>query len=516
MTKTNNIHTAIERIVAMDYLSIIDKYYSGQEELKALLLHHSRQVANKALELCAAHPEWQADTQFVEEAAMLHDIGIIRCNAPSIHCHGAEPYICHGHIGAEMLRHEGFARHARVAERHTGSGLKDPTKTMDGRDRQRKVGGGRPSILDVYPHLPEHIDALINWRAPTFGSPTGGPMRIDKAMSERKIAEELETKWHEKVSSVAVHNLLPELGYSKMVNRKEKQLGEESPWRNEQFLYIAETSQQFMEEGNPIISIDTKKKEKVGEFKNNGKEWCLTGLPREVLDHDFLIKELGQVAPYGIYVLNNNTGFVNLGIDHDTSEFAGESIWRWWNTLGKSTFPNANKIYINSDGGGSNGSNRRAWKVELQRFADKTGLKVVVSHYPPGTSKWNKIEHRMFSYISRTWEGKPLVSIETIIDLIESTTTKTGLTIKCQLDTNKYDIGTITTDGMLSRINLTPRPAREGEEAECSKQLAIWNYTIEPRSQAEQEKAAKLDAEEILAEKTRTKRMRTKRSGATN
>ena len=174
--------------------------------------------------------------------------------------------------------------------RHTGSGLKDPTKTMDGRDRQRKVGGGRPSILDVYPHLPEHIDALINWRAPTFGSPTGGPMRIDKAMSERKIAEELETKWNEKVSSVAVHNLLPELGYSKMVNRKEKQLGEESPWRNEQFLYIAETSQQFMEEGNPIISIDTKKKEKVGEFKNNGKEWCLTGLPREVLDHDFLIK----------------------------------------------------------------------------------------------------------------------------------------------------------------------------------------------------------------------------------
>lgn len=400
--------------------------------------------------------------------------------------------------------------------RHTGSGLKDPTKTMDGRDRQRKVGGGRPSILDVYPHLPEHIDALINWRAPTFGSPTGGPMRIDKAMSERKIAEELETKWNEKVSSVAVHNLLPELGYSKMVNRKEKQLGEESPWRNEQFLYIAETSQQFMEEGNPIISIDTKKKEKVGEFKNNGKEWCLTGLPREVLDHDFLINELGQVAPYGIYVLNNNTGFVNLGIDHDTSEFAGESIWRWWNTLGKSTFPNANKIYINSDGGGSNGSNRRAWKVELQRFADKTGLKVVVSHYPPGTSKWNKIEHRMFSYISRTWEGKPLVSIETIIDLIESTTTKTGLTIKCQLDTNKYDIGTITTDGMLSRINLTPRPAREGEEAECSKQLAIWNYTIEPRSQAEQEKAAKLDAEEILAEKTRTKRKYTKRSGATN
>ena len=400
--------------------------------------------------------------------------------------------------------------------RYTGSNLKDPTKTMDGRDRQRKVGAGRPSILDTYPDLPAHIEQLINWRAPTFGSPMGGPIRIDRAMSERKIAEDLKKYWNEDISSVSLHYLLPKLGYSKMVNRKEKQVGEESPWRNDQFLYIAEISQQFMETGDPIISIDTKKKEKVGEFKNNGKEWCLKGLPREVLDHDFLIKELGQVAPYGVYVINDNTGFINLGMDHDTSESAAESIWRWWNTLGKNTFPNAKRLYINCDGGGSNGSNRRAWKVELQRFADRTGLTILVSHYPPGTSKWNKIKHRMFSYISRNWEGKPLCSVKNIIELIESTTTATGLNIRCQLDTNKYELGSIITDGMLDRIKLTPRPARAGEKADCSKQLAIWNYTILPRSLEEQITAAKLDEEEIAAEKAREKRNSGKKSKTSN
>ncbi len=234
--------------------------------------------------------------------------------------------------------------------KHTGSKLKDSTKTMDGRERQRKVGAGRPSVLDLYPDLPKHIDSLINWRSPTFGSPiVDGPIRLDKAMSERKISEELKNHWNENVSCVSLHYLLPELGYSKMVNQKEKQVGSESPWRNNQFLYIAEMSQLFMNAGDPIISIDTKKKEKVGEFKNNGEESCLKGLPREVLDHDFMIKELGQVAPYGVYVVNNNTGFINLGIDHDTSEFAVESIWRRWNTLGKNSFPEAKQIYINSD-----------------------------------------------------------------------------------------------------------------------------------------------------------------------
>jgi len=400
--------------------------------------------------------------------------------------------------------------------KHTGSKLKDPTKTMDGRDRQRKVGAGRPSILDLYPNLREHIDALINWRAPTFGSPMGGPIRIDKAMSERKIADALQECWNEKVSCVSLHYLLPQFGYSKMVNQKEKQVGAESPWRNEQFLYIAEISQEFMNSGDPIISIDTKKKEKVGEFKNNGKEWCLKGLPREVLDHDFMIKELGQVAPYGVYVINDNTGFINLGVDHDTSEFAVESIWRWWNTLGKSSFPEAKRIYINCDGGGSNGATRRAWKVELQRFADKTGLTVIVSHYPPGTSKWNKIEHRMFSYISRNWEGKPLISVETIIDLIESTTTKTGLFIRCQLDTNKYDLGSVITEGMLERLKITPRAAREKEDVACAKQLAIWNYTIQPRNAEEQAIATKLDTEEILAEKARVKRKYNKKTADSN
>ena len=229
-----------------------------------------------------------------------------------------------------------------------------------------------------------------------------------------------------------------------------------------------------------------------------------------------MIKELGQVAPYGVYVVNDNTGFVNLGVDHDTSEFAVESIWRWWNTLGKNSFPEAKQIYINCDGGGSNGSNRRAWKVELQRFADKTGLTVVVSHYPPGTSKWNKVEHRMFSYISRNWEGKPLLSVETIINLIESTTTRNGLSIQCQLDTNKYELGTPITDGMMDRIKITPRASRESEDVDCAKQLAIWNYTIQPRNEEEQAIATKMDAEEILAEKTRMKRKYTKKQKDSN
>ena len=225
---------------------------------------------------------------------------------------------------------------------------------------------------------------------------------------------------------------------------------------------------------------------------------------------------LSMVAPYGVYVVNDNTGFINLGIDHDTSEFAVESIWRWWNTLGISSFPDAKRIYINCDGGGSNGSNRRAWKVELQRFADKTGLTVVVSHYPPGTSKWNKIEHRMFSYISMNWQGKPLISVESIINLFENTTTKNGLTINCQLDTNKYETGSIITNGMLERVKITPRPAKENEEADCSKQLAVWNYTIQPRSQEEQRLAAKKDEEEIQAEKSRTKRTYKRKSETTN
>ena len=400
--------------------------------------------------------------------------------------------------------------------KHTGSKLKDPTKTMDGKERQRKVGAGRPSVLDIYPKLPEHIDALINWRAPTFGSPMGGKIRIDRAMSERKIAEDLLENYNENVSSVSLHYLLPKLGYSKMVNQKEKQVGEESPWRNNQFLYIAELSQDFMMTGDPIISIDTKKKEKVGEFKNNGREWCLKGLPREVLDHDFLIKELGQVAPYGVYVVNDNTGFINLGLDHDTSEFAVESIWRWWNTLGKTAFPKAKRIYINCDGGGSNGTNRRSWKVELQRFADKTGLVVAVSHYPPGASKWNKIEHRMFSYISRNWEGKPLVSVENIINLIESTTTRTGLSITCQIDTNKYELGSVVTEGMLERLKITYRPGRQGEDEDCVQQLSKWNYTIQPRNKAEQRKADKMDVEEINAEKNRIKRKYSKKTDGEN
>jgi hypothetical protein len=212
------------------------------------------------------------------------------------------------------------------------------------------------------------------------------------------------------------------------------------------------------------------------------------------------------VAPYGVYVLNDNTGFVNLGVDHDTSDFAVESVRRWWESLGRHSFPGARRIYVNCDGGGSNGTSRRAWKVGLQRLADETGLEVTVSHYPPGTSKWNKIEHRMFSFISMNWQGKPLVSVETIIELIETTTTKGGLTIRCQLDANRYETGTIVTDGMLGRVSIERRAPKDGEDPDCSKLMAAWNYTIRPRGEDERRAAAEADAREIEAEKAKRAR----------
>jgi len=215
------------------------------------------------------------------------------------------------------------------------------------------------------------------------------------------------------------------------------QVGEPHPDRNEQFEHINATAASYLAEGEPVISIDTKKKENIGNFKNNGKEYREKKDPRKVLDHDFPIEELGKIAPYGIYNLNNNTGFVNVGTSKDTSEFAGESITRWWDIVGKHTFPSSTKIYINCDCGGSNSNKTYMWKYQLQLFANHTGLEVEISHFPPGTSKWNKVEHRLFCYISKNWEGKPLVDIETAIDLIGSTRTTAGLEVVCIRDDNR-------------------------------------------------------------------------------
>ena len=247
------------------------------------------------------------------------------------------------------------------------------------------------------------------------------------------------------------------------------QVGEIHPDRNEQFEYINELAKIFILDGQPVISIDTKKKENIGNFKNNGKEYRKIKDPREVLDHDFPLKELGKVAPYGVYVLNDNTAFVNLGVSHDTSEFAVESISRWWEAIGYNTFPKAKKLNINCDCGGSNGNRARLWKYQLQQFANRTGLEIYVSHFPPGTSKWNKIEHRLFCYISKNWAGKPLIDIETVIQLISTTTTKTGLSVVCELDDNVYPLAQKVSDEDFKSINIRKISP-----------FVEWNYIVFP------------------------------------
>ena len=228
------------------------------------------------------------------------------------------------------------------------------------------------------------------------------------------------------------------MGYSKQANQKMLQVGEPHPDRNAQFEHINKTAKAYLDKGDPVISVDTKKKENIGNFKNNGQEYRQNKDPRKVLDHDFPLEELGKISPYGVYNLNNNTGFVNVGTSHDTSEFAVESISRWWESVGKHTYSGCGRIYINCDCGGSNNYKWRMWKYQLQQFADRTGLEIEVSHYPPGTSKWNKIEHRLFCYISKNWQGKPLVDIQTAIDLISSTRTTKGLKVICVRDDTEY------------------------------------------------------------------------------
>jgi hypothetical protein len=249
------------------------------------------------------------------------------------------------------------------------------------------------------------------------------------------------------------------------------QLGEPHPDRNAQFEFIEKKCREFISQGQPVVSVDTKKKELIGNFKNGGAEYGKKKEPIKVLDHDFPIKELGKVAPYGIYDISKNEGFINLGTSHDTAKFAATSILRWWLALGSHTYPGATRLYVNCDSGGSNGSRVKLWKVQLQELADLTGLEIHVSHFPPGTSKWNKIEHRMFCYISKNWRGRPLVSIEAVIELISSTSTKAGLKVVCVEDRNEYALGAKVTDDELAEVNIE-RDAFHGE----------WNYAISART----------------------------------
>lgn len=308
--------------------------------------------------------------------------------------------------------------------------------------RVRKAGGGRKSVEDIYPEILEKIKEIVDGN--TYGSPE--KVLSWTTLSLHDIQRMLDENYAIKVSYRTVSDLLEKLGYSKQANQKMLQLGTPNPNRNEQFEYINNKVKQFTEAGDPVISVDTKKKENIGEFKNNGQEYRKKKDPRKVLDHDFPIAELGKVSPYGIYVINSNTGFVNLGTSHDTAEFAVESISRWWETIGKNTFPKSKRLMITCDCGGSNGYRLHLWKYQLAQFAQRTGLSIHVSHFPPGTSKWNKVEHRLFCYITKNWQGRPLIDIQTAVNLIGSTTTSSGLKVICRADYNDYPLSKKVSD----------------------------------------------------------------------
>jgi hypothetical protein len=331
-------------------------------------------------------------------------------------------------------------------------------------ERVRCKGGGRKPVEITHPNIEDEIRRLVD------GSTYGDPERILSYTTEslRKIETELKSRGIT-IGRTAIAKVLDSLDYSRQQNQKMQQVGEPHPDRNAQFEHINKTASEYLELGDPVISVDTKKKENIGNFKNNGSEYRSRKNPRQVLDHDFPIEELGKISPYGVYNLNNNTGFVNVGTSHDTSEFAVESISRWWESVGKHTFPKSGKIYITCDSGGSNGYRVKMWKYQLQQFANRTGLEIEVSHFPRGTSKWNKIEHRLFCYISKNWQGKPLIDVQTAVDLIGATKTAVGLEVICVRDDTEYELAKKVSDAEFKTINLDKILPFEA-----------WNYKILP------------------------------------
>lgn len=370
---------------------------------------------------------------------------------------------------AESLGHGGdaFVRSLTGVSPNTlAAGSAEAASSPGRSERVRAEGGGRKPKAESVPGLDEAIEAMV--RGETYGDPER-PL-LWTTLSLRKIADGLLRGYGISVSHVLVGRRLEELGYSRQQNQKNEQVGEPHPDRDGQFRFINAKAEEFIASGDPVISVDTKKKELVGNFKNGGSEYRGRGDARRVLDHDFALPELGRVAPYGVYCVNDNTGFVNLGVSHDTSEFAAESVIRWWQAVGKGSFPDARRIYVNADGGGSNKARGFCWKWELQRVADETGLEIHMSHFPPGTSKWNKVEHRLFCYISKSWQGRPLVDIETCVELISATTTKTGLKVRCEVDRRTYDLGVKPTEEQIASIDIE----------ECER-YGKWNYIIRPR-----------------------------------
>jgi transposase len=347
------------------------------------------------------------------------------------------------------------------------SGRREIERGLAITDRVRRAGAGRPGIEKAQPGVMKALEQLVD--PLTRGDPTS-PLRWT-CKSRAKLAATLSsTGWE--VSSTTVGRLLRELGYSLQSVRKSRE-GASHPDRNEQFEHINATATSFLRRKQPVISVDTKKKELVGDFKNGGREWQPGALPEKALVHDFPGDAIGKAIPYGIYDMARNEAWVSVGRDHDTPKFAVASIRQWWRMMGKKAYPDADHLFITADAGGSNGYRARQWKLELQHFADETGLRIRVSHFPPGTSKWNKIEHRLFCHITQNWRGKPLRTFEAIVDLIGNTRTAAGLRVRAKLDPRKYKTGVAITKAEMRDLDLRPHKFH-GE----------WNYQLQPRELA--------------------------------
>jgi DNA-binding phage protein len=359
------------------------------------------------------------------------------------------------------------ARATGLSRTTVREGLEEVTvgPTMEEVVRVRRPGAGRRTLEQLNPEMTTTLESLVD--PVTRGDPMS-PLRWT-SKSTRKLAEELRGLGHP-VSPQKVGQMLNGLGYSLQGTQKTTE-GASHPDRNRQFEFINDRVDAFHARGAPVISVDTKKKELVGDFGNAGREWQPAGRPERVRVHDFIDDALGKVIPYGVYDLARNVGWVNVGIDHDTPEFAVESIRRWWRLMGSKAYADARELLITADSGGSNGYRSRVWKVELQRFADDTGMTISVCHFPPGTSKWNKIEHRLFCHITENWRGRPLVDHETIVQLIGSTRTAAGLRVKAKLDKRQYPTGVEVSDAAMQEVHLT-RADFHGE----------WNYTVVPNA----------------------------------
>ena len=348
--------------------------------------------------------------------------------------------------------------HAGIRELKQRKGKPQPTGPI------RRAGGGRKPLTFHHPELPKALEQLVE---PVVRGDPESFLRWT-AKSTRKLAAELRRQGYE-IGDRKVAQFLHQMGYSLQANAKTLE-GKQHPDRNAQFEYVHALVKEFLEQGLPVISVDTKKKELVGSYSNRGQEWHPQGEPQKTLVHDFPDKELGKAIPYGIYDVGRNEGWVSVGIDHDTAEFAVDSILAWWKNMGRKAYPSATKLLIMADAGGSNASRSRLWKAGLQRLANLTGLDLHMSHFPPGTSKWNKIEHRMFSFITQNWRARPLVSYQTIIDLIAKTRTTTGLKIKAKLTQRTYPTGVEISAAEMAKLNLKPDDFH-----------GDWNYSLLPQ-----------------------------------